>query len=62
VNRPYGFVHDFRPHKPTDKSKFEIQISSSWYTKTGFIKQTSTFACRGVPAQNLKGKFNLNKG
>jgi hypothetical protein len=36
---------------PPDKSKFEMQISSSRYAKTGFIKQTSTFARGGFPAK-----------
>ena len=41
----------FRLYKPTDKSKFETQTSPSWYTKTGFIIQTSMFARGGFPAR-----------
>ena len=51
----------FRLHKPTDKSKFEMQISSSWCVKTGFITQTSIIARGGFPARRL-GADTVGRG
>jgi hypothetical protein len=39
-----------------------MQIPSSWYAKTGFIIQTSTFARRGFPARSFRRAERVEDG